>query len=500
MARDTKDSGLSFLLTKIGNSDTLILWDSITVVQPGPKQMRTRTAVRGVLFSVVASPLLATLVSAHVGGLSGTMTAGTVPTWLTIVTGGVVVGASFLFTSLMTDHAAIRTVNGWRVLVPTPTVLRAAVRWTVRGLSIGILVLVIFTGFTGPQTPISNFAILAVWAGWWAGYTMTVYLVGNTWPLLNPWRALVELLPTRRYRSYPDWAGAWPSVIGLLGLVWLEVVSPVAEDSELLAVVVFCYSLVTLVGATVYGPETWFERVDPVSRVFRCYGRIAPFQRTTDGFEFTLPSTALTDRPAAETTDETAFIIALLWATTYDGFVSTPLWTQLARPIVNAGVPPLFLYFIIIVTGFGVFFAIYRHAASRARQTGRTYVAPRFIEGWFAPSLLPIAAGYHIAHFLSYFLTLAPALLTVASHPFVPPLPENIQLLVIPGWFTNLQIVFVLLGHLFAIWVAHALAFELFPGKLKPLRSQYPFIVVMIFYTMTSLWVVTQPFSSPPYV
>ena len=417
---------------------------------------------------------------------------------MTILTGGVIVGASFLFTTLMTDHAAIRAINEWRVLVPTPGTLSTTVHWIIRGLSVGILGVIIWTGLTGPFTPTSNFAILVVWAGWWAGYTMSVYLVGNTWPLLNPWRILATLLPDLRQWTYPDRLGAWPSIAGLLGLVWLEVITPVADNPRLLALLILGYSVVTLVGATMFGTETWFERVDPISRVFRCYGRMAPVQRTENGFEFKLPGTALTEQSIPRQVDETAFIIALLWVTTYDGFVSTPLWAEIARPLVGVGIPPLVLYIVTILAGFGVFFYIYRLAARWARQTGQTFVTPAFIEGWFVPSLLPIAAGYHIAHFLGYFLTLFPALVTVVTQPFTPPV--DVQVLVIPGWFVNVQLAFVLLGHLFAVWIAHTLAFDLFPGKLKPIRSQYPFILVMIFYTMASLWVVTQPFSSPPYI
>lgn len=436
--------------------------------------------------------------TAHVGGLSGTMTSATVPTWLTILTGGVIVGASFMFTSLMTDHATIRGINEWRVLVLTPDAARKAIRYAVQGTSISVLLVILVTGFTRPQTPTSNFAILVVWAGWWAGYTMTVYLLGNSWPLLNPWRAIADILPVSRQLTYPEWLGAWPSIAALLSLVWLEVISPVAEDSQLLALLIIGYSVITIGGAGLYGTETWFEKVDPISRVFRCYGQLAPFQRTETGVEFKLPSAALAERRVAEGVDETAFIIALLWVTTYDGFVSTPLWADIIRPLVGVGIPPVLLYFVMIIAGFGFFFYIYRFAAHRARSTAGTYVTPNFIEGWFVPSLLPIAAGYHIAHFLGYFLTLTPALLTVLSQPFSP--PSNVQVLVLPSWFPVLQLLFVLLGHLVAVWVAHALAFDLFPGKLKPIRSQYPFIVVMIFYTMTSLWVVTQPFTSPPYV
>jgi hypothetical protein len=459
--------------------------------------MWAKRRVLTIILSTLGVASLAQPTAAHVGGLSGTTTSASVPTWLTILTGGVIVGASFMFTSLMTDHTAIRAINEWRIVVPTPNAVRTAIRYAVQGTSIGVLLVILVTGFTGPQTPTSNFAILVVWAGWWAGYTMTVYLFGNTWPLFNPWRAIAELLPSSRHRTYPEWLGAWPSVAALLALVWLEVINPVAQDSQLLALLIIGYSVFTLGGAWLYGTETWFGNVDPISRVFRCYGLLAPFQRTESGFEFKLPSAALAERQVSERVDETAFIIALLWVTTYDGFVSTPLWTDVARPIVGVGIPPLLLYSLTIIAGFG-FFYIYRFAAHQVRQTGRTYVTPEFIEGWFAPSLLPIAAGYHIAHFLGYFLTLTPALLTVLSQPFSPPV--NVQVLVLPGWFPILQLLFVLLGHLVAVWVAHALAFELFPGKLKPIRSQYPFIIVMIFYTMTSMWVVTQPFTPPPYV
>jgi hypothetical protein len=435
--------------------------------------------------------------AAHVGALPRSVAASApVPTWLLILTGGVVVGASFMFLSILTGNATVHAINEWGVPVPTPSTVRRTVGGTFRAMSIGGLLLVLVTGLTGPRTSTSNAAILVVWVGWWAGYSMSVYLIGNTWPLLNPWRALADLLPTDRRLEYPEWLGAWPSIIGLLGLVWLEVVSPVAQEPDVLAFLIIGYSIVTLAGAWLFGVEAWFGTVDPISRVFRCYGRMAPFQRTASGVEFKLPGAALTDRLVPMRVDETAFIVALLWATTYDGLVSTPLWSAVARPVVSRGVPASFLYLATIVVGFLFFFSIYRAASRLARRTGRTFVTPGFIEGWFAPSLIPIAAGYHLAHFLGYFLTQAPALLTVINQPFSP--PTSVPVLLIPSWFPTAQILFVLLGHLIAVWVAHTLAYDLFPGRLKPIRSQYPFVVVMIFYTMTSMWVVTRPFAPPP--
>lgn len=459
---------------------------------------RIGRSVATVALATAALPALASPALAHVGGLSGSAGDGSVPVWLTVVTGGVVVGASFVFTSLLTDHDAIRAVNGWRLRLAVPPALWRVATWGVRAASVGVLALVVLTGLTGPPTPTRNFAILVVWVGWWAGYTMTVYAVGDTWPAVNPWRALAGLLPRVGEREYPARAGAWPGVVGLLALVWLEVVSPVADDPRLLVGIVAAYSAVTLAGAAVYGVEAWFGVVDPVARVFRCYGRIAPVQRTAEGVSVGLPATSLVDTSAPDEPGHVAFVVALLWVTTYDGLVATPSWAAAIRPVVALGVPALLVYLVTILVGFGAFYGIYGLAARRARLTADSYVAADYLRRYFVASLLPIAAGYHAAHFLSYLLTLAPAVGTVAVAPVSP--PPVVPLLVVPDWVGLVQLALVLLGHLFAVWVAHARSFDLFPGVLRPIRSQYPFILVMVFYTVASMWVVVQPFGDPPFV
>jgi len=488
-------------------------------------------------------PLLVALVgtaSAHSGSLAGATASATVPTWLTVLTGGIVVGATFLFTTLLTDHDAMRDVNWWRLTVPVPAKPRRALVWVGRLVSVGILVLVLVTGLTGTTTPTQNFALLAIWAGWWAGYTMTTYLAGNTWPALNPFRAVATLLERaiaavsdpstgaadadgtrggtdpnaggsdRRTdggmatvsgralttRTIPERWGVWPAVVGLVAMVYVEVVSPIGSDPRALGLTVAVYGVVTVAGALVYG-ESWFARVDPVSRVFATYGRVAPVQRDADGFSVRLPGTAATESVLPDRPGETEFVVALLWVTTYDGLVSTPLWARLLTPIAEAGVPAHLVYVSVLLAGFGVFLGVYRLASRKIRERADTYVAVDEIERWFAPALVPIAAGYHVAHFLGYFLTLAPALAAVAAAPFAPP---NTVVLVLPDWFGSVKLACVLLGHVLAVWVAHSLAFELLPGVLAPIRSQVPSVVVMVFYTMVSLWVITQPYVAPPFV
>jgi hypothetical protein len=359
-----------------------------------------------------------------------------------------------------------------------------------------LLGLVIVTGLVGSRDALTNFAILVVWAGWWAGFTMSVYLVGNPWPALDPWRSVAGAIPARPRLEYPDRLGVWPSVVGLLALVWLEVVSPVAEDPQLLVSVVVGYSVVTLAGAVAFGADVWFAKVDPIARVFRIYGALAPVQRTDDGLALVVPSAEPVRQAIPEEPGETAVVVALLWVTTFDGLVSTPAWSFVIEPFVSAGVPARMVYVIATVVGFLVFVAVYRYAAAWSRETASTYVSAAYLRRWFVPSLVPIAAGYHLAHFLGYVVSLAPATAGAVLAPVSG--PATVTVAVLPDWFGLLGLSLVVLGHLLAIWVAHSIAFDRFHGVRQPIRSQYPFTVVMVFYTMVSMWIISQPFVSTP--
>ena len=446
------------------------------------------------LMALVAG-LLSGTASAHGSALAGSRESVTVPTWLFLATGGGAVGASFLLASLVTDRAFISAVHDWhrRVVVPADRALTGLLR------AAGVLGLlaVLAVAFLGPERGASNAAVLFVWVGWWAGYTMSTYLLGSTWRVVNPWRTLAGFLPTLD-RSYPDRLGSWPAVLGLLGLVYLEVVTPLASDPRLLGTVVAGYTAATLAGAVVFGSETYFRRVDPVSGVFRYYGRLAPLARTDDGIELRRPGAALADRRFVEGLDDVGFVVALLWGTTFDGFVATGGWVAIVEPTVGAGVPPLLAYALAMAGGYLLFLGVYWLAGRYSRRTAPTYLGARTLALRFAPPLLAIAAGYHLAHYLDYFLRLAPSLAAVAASPLT--LLETVPVLALPAWFDGVGLAAILLGHVVAIWVAHAAAFDCFPGRLQAIRSQYPYILVMVVYTVSSLWVVAQPTVAPPYV
>lgn len=433
---------------------------------------------------------------AHAAALRDAAPAGfEIPTWLFLSTGGGAVGASFLLASFVTDRAFIRSFHEWGRALRSPGRLVALVG---RLTGVALLVATVAIGYLGPTTGYRNAAILFVWVGWWGGYVASTYLLGNTWPTLNPFRTIAGIPPTLGV-SYPSRLGSWPAVAGLLVLLWIEVVSPLADDPRLLATTLVGYTAVTVAGSVVFGSDTWFSRVDPLSKAFAYFGRFGPLERTDDGIRLRLPGMALSERGSLGGRDEVAFVVGLLYVTTFDGFVGTWLWAAAVGVAVDVGVPPLVGYAVGYLAGFGLFVGAFWWAIGLARHGGLTYVSRQALAARFVPSLVAIAAGYHLAHNLSYVLALVPSLVVVGSTPLAPPQQPPI-LAELPAWVSGIELLAVVIGHVGAVWVAHATAYDLFPGRLEAIKSQYGLTLVMVAYTMISLWIVTTPLIEPPFL
>jgi hypothetical protein len=48
-------------------------------------------------------------------------------------------------------------------------------------------------------------------------------------------------------------------------------------------------------------------------------------------------------------------------------------------------------------------------------------------------------------------------------------------------------------GHVIAVYLAHSISLRLLRDPGRALRSQLPMLVLMVLYTMTSLWILAQP-------
>ncbi|QCS41672.1 hypothetical protein [Natrinema versiforme] len=429
-------------------------------------------------------------------GLTGGSSDVSVPTWLYLATGGGAVGASALLTMLVTDRGIIGTYHD-RALEASVDRLLTAGSLLFGAIGLLGLALIFAAGIDGPNIGLVSATVLVTFVGGRALLTIATYAVGNPWPALNPWRRIASALPNG-YEEYPSSYKSWPAVVALLTFVWLEVVAPLTSSPRALLAILVMYSLFTISSAVVFSPETWFRRGDPLSLWFRLYGAVAPIQRTDDGFELRYPGSQLSEADLVTDRSLVAFVLVLVWELTYSGFIVTPIGVRTIEALVGIGLPPVLVYLLLLVGGFALFWKVYWVAIDRTRERAETYLSREYLGLRLAAPLLAIAAGYHLAHYIGFGLSLSPALFDALAMPLNP--PPNPTRYALPGWFGYVEIAGILLGHVLAVWVAHTVSFDLFPGKLQAIRSQFPLIIVMVFFTMVSLYLVSQGTMDPPYV
>ena len=436
-----------------------------------------------------------------------------VPRWLYVATGGAAIGASALLAGFVTDRGFVAAIHRRRYDIGGDRVRRTAGTVT-RVVGAVLVALVVYRGFVGPQVSTVNFAVVVTFAGGRAGLTMATYLVGNVWPAVTPFRAL-DRLPTGIV-AYPDRLGRWPALAGILLLVWVETTTGVTSRPDVLATAVVGYAVVAVAGALLVGGDAWVRNADPIATAFRFYGRVAPLAWEGGRLTASIPGMRLVpdvdpdgnvagrdeggrvaDRLVSGL-DDVAIAVALVWELTFSGFVTTEQGATAVRAVAAVGIPPVAIYAALFLGGFAVFYGAFLGAARVATRRIRTTRSPRTLAVAFAPSLLIVAAGYHLAHYFGFFISLSPSLAAALASPLSA--PANPTVFTLPAWVSALNIAFVLGGHLVAIWVAHSTAYRLFPSRLQAIRSQYPFVLVMIGYTAVSLWLISLPTASPAFL
>jgi hypothetical protein len=429
---------------------------------------------------------------------------------------GVVVVSFVMVAVFASDRTGARAVRYPRVAVPLLLALgRSPVVRAVAG-AIGVLGLltVVVTGLLGPQVAVRNPAQYLVWIYFWAGLVILTGLVGNLWTLLNPWAALYDLAtlgrrPTPRLRL-PEWVGVWPAAAVYLLFAMFELASGVANQPALVASLALLYSVVTLAGMALCGRDVWLQSCEGFTVLFGIIGRFGPVETERDeagrlaGVWLRPWGTGLLQRQRAGW-DWVVFVILMLSSLAFDGIIATPAWQSfdqamtpwvqglggLGQPLVRAvGMLLLIAAFLLIFVAFVRLMLFF--GGGRGEELA-TVTA-------FALTLVPIALVYNAAHNYSY--------LTIQSQALIPlladPLGKGWNLLPTAGFQASfalagastvwyMQIVLIVLGHVVAVYLAHLRAGERFRTAQRALLSQYPMLVLMVLYTMTSLWILAQP-------
>jgi hypothetical protein len=376
-----------------------------------------------------------------------------------------------------------------------------------------LFVITIAAGFIGNQNPYRNIAPTMVWIIVWVGLAYVSAFVGDAWSLINPWRTIFQWAEQTSGRAfslrlpYPEWLGVWPAVVLLFAFSWLELIYPTPAVPAQIACFAVGYSVLTWAGMAVFGREIWLRHGEMFSVVFGTFARFAPFEATGGRRPY------LTLRPFGRglldprnlSPSVTAFVLLLLASVLYDGLLNTPEWTA-AENAIGARLHDPGQFELIVVRTLGLllfwllFLATYALIciAMRAATEGRRSSAE--IAYLFGPTLVPIAIGYHLAHYLVFLLIQGQYIVPLLSDPF--------------GWGWNLfgttsyrvdigivgarfawyaAVASVLVGHIIAVHLAHVLAMRELAPRRAALRSQVPLTALMVLYTFVSLSILAEP-------
>jgi hypothetical protein len=424
----------------------------------------------------------------------------------------------------------------WRTPRLKPSAPRESGRITVLRYPVLLLTLYI-TGFAlvGPRDA-TNPAAHALFVWLWVGLIPVSIVLGPFWRAVNPLRTIFTLLGLPRHGLRPLPPGhprsSWPAAVFLLVFVWFELVAPHHGDPVAVGLFLLGYGLSQILLAVLRGEE-WFARGDCFEVYSELAGRLSPLRHrqplsglahapdrpapgradpapdatmsaptsagsastsagpaptsesSAPSFADSVPTSARPasvsasraaagGKPASRFASSTlgpaglAGFVAVWWGSTvFDSAAASPAWTGFVD---RAGAPLLWGTAGLVLLCALVFLAV-RWTAGRLDVT---------------LSLIPIAAGYTLAHYLSLLIVEAPrGLLLLVGQP-----GERWDVSPSPAVIAGAQIALILIGHVLGVIVAHDRALAV-AGPKPPaavLADELPLVLLMIGFTWAGLF------------
>jgi hypothetical protein len=382
------------------------------------------------------------------------------------------------------------------------------------------------------------------WILIWVGLPIVTVLFGNPWPSLSPFRTLFGLLErVARWAGfdrldlglrYPAVLGRWPAVLLLFITVWSELVLPDRIAPRTVALLMGSYTVVTLIGIFLFGRVGWLRNAELFEVYLGWFGRVGPIGRRVvepetcagcaeecdpghciDCPECTAIAGTGEQRPelrpwftglsevAQAGWSDAAFIVLALAAVSFDGLSETSVSAAVMKPLSAAlglfgstgsllvaqtiGLLVLWLAFL------GAFSLATR--LTRAMHDADTEPRPLGATvGAYAATLLPIAGGYLIAHYLTLLVQGIAWLPGLIADPVTSVAPPLDWMPISAVWYLSVGAIVV--GHVAAVVLAHRLALR--EATRRPILAGLPLVVLMIGYTVLSLWIIAQPIAMEP--
>ncbi len=355
---------------------------------------------------------------------------------------------------------------------------------TARAVGIGALALVVSVALLGPRSSRDNLAPVWIYVVFWVGVPVVSAAFGDVWRHVSPWRTIGRLVS----RGRPTVEGSGPTVLAaivLLGFAWLELAYHEPDDVRFLGVVAVGYTLVMALGARRWG-LSWVDDNEGFGVLFGLIARLSPITATDRRVRLRFPLAGLAE--IVPTAGTVIVVSVALGSTTFDGLTRTEWWgdvvgrrVEWAATMVNTG------GLVVTIAAVAVVYLVAARLGDRLGR-GRSGMVVSH-----APSLVPIALAYAVAHYFSLLVFEGQSAWNLLSDPYgegwdlFGRTGERIDYLVVStttiAW---VQVAAIVLGHVGATVFAHDRTLELVEPRRAQL-AQYPLLIAMIGYTVTGL-------------
>jgi hypothetical protein len=443
-----------------------------------------------------------------------------VPLWLFVTGGAAVVFASFLF---VLPRAV--PIEGVAYLPDRPPRPRLSIPPSV--LAGFVLLLLIAAGISGSQEIPENILPTAFWIVIWIAIPLTCGLLGDWTRPVNPFAALAEVADRPGLRQallggpalpWPSWLGWWPATLLFFLTACGELIyNQTATKPAVTALALLAYALFNLVVGLVFGSEIWIERGEMFSVLYNTWGRLGFFRFGAPGTRGWGGGLKARFEPVIS---RITFVLLLLMSVSFDGLLATPAWKTAREQLPSSIAPGTLAYELLTTLAFIVLvllaWALFGGFAWAVKKAGSLDGSLLDVLGGLIPSLVPIAFGYLFAHNAEYLAINGQLLLPLLGnppggdsnffisflnglhipYPFHYPFNDSYEINknLLPSsvvWYT--QVALIILVHIFAVVLAHDYLTRAARTREQARRSEYPWIAIMVLYTMSSLWLLAQP-------
>lgn len=401
----------------------------------------------------------------------------------------------------------------------------ASTRLVLRCSALAALLLSIAAGLIGTQDPLANLNMTLFWVVFLLGFAYCTAFIGDVFAIINPWKVILDICERCRLDlskarvTYPEALGYSPALCWYVIVIWMELFTeprPFVLSAGLLG-----YSAVVLVGAWVFGRETWLQYGELFGVFFRLIGSMAPVaylpaaERREWRWRLRPPFSGIIDEHPGHLS-VLLFVLFMLSSTTYDGLHETQLWLDIFWKHLLHLVEPLWgtdnlkenARLIIkwhdvyqrsgLLLLFAVYVGIYLSVVAAAKKIAGIKISVGELALRFSYSLIPIAFVYNVTHYFTFLITQSRVLPWLITDPFgfgwnllhisaVPPQWAPLAMGII--WHT--EVALILIGHLVSISVAHMISLKVFSSRRQALLNQIPMLLLMIIYTSIGLLILS---------